>query len=334
VELLEPLSFILSGLFESLCIELKNQALAASEIGLRMRLEDRSVYERVIRLPFPMRSSKVFVRLLGLEIESHPPESAIVAVAVTAEPVEPRSLQSGLFQPLAPEPEKLELTLIRLMKLVGPENVGSPEILDTHRPDAFRVRRFSLKRLRKQKAGGRIRQFGSSIMNLKALVSKASVSSKTPVASRVSAPDWQFLNESDRSSNVSPGYEGGELQARPMLQWQEVSSRELRSVGDQSVSGETECRLGFRVFRPPLQADVDYQFGRPARIRAQSEMQSRVLRGRVVEAAGPWRTSGDWWRADGWVRDEWDVAIAETGVLYRIYRDLRSGGWFVEGVYD
>src|SRR5207244_10591800 len=55
-----------------------------------------------------------------------------------------RVLQNGLFIPLAPEPEKLELTLARLAKLVGADNVGSPELLDTHRPDAFRMKRFTL----------------------------------------------------------------------------------------------------------------------------------------------------------------------------------------------
>jgi tRNA splicing endonuclease len=50
--------------------------------------------------------------------------------------------------------------------------------------------------------------------------------------------------------------------------------------------------------------------------------------------------SGDWWSEDGWARDEWDVAVAasesaqEKGTLYRIYRDLRNDGWFVEGIYD
>ena len=67
--------------------------------------------------------------------------------------------------------------------------------------------------------------------------------------------------------------------------------------------------------------------------------------GKVVGAAGPWRTSGEWWRRDAWARDEWDVAIECRGqrsgvggqrldVLYRIYRELSSGTWFVEGVYD
>ena len=70
---------------------------------------------------------------------------AVIGVTINCEPVKPRLLQTGLFIPLAPEPEKLELTLARLAKLVGAENIGSPELLDTHRPDAFRVKRFELK---------------------------------------------------------------------------------------------------------------------------------------------------------------------------------------------
>jgi hypothetical protein len=42
-------------------------------------------------------------------------------VTIEAEPVKPRAAQTGLFIPLAPEPEKLEITLARLAKLVGPE---------------------------------------------------------------------------------------------------------------------------------------------------------------------------------------------------------------------
>jgi protein ImuB len=53
-------------------------------------------------------------------------------------------LQHGLFIPQAPAPEKLQLTLARLTALLGEGNVGSPELLDTHRPDAFVMRAFSV----------------------------------------------------------------------------------------------------------------------------------------------------------------------------------------------
>jgi protein ImuB len=51
----------------------------------------------------------------------------------------------------------------------------------------------------------------------------------------------------------------------------------------------------------------------------------------VLDLAGPWRTSGDWWTAHAWQRDEWDIALSD-GALYRIY--CEPGGWFVEGSYD
>jgi protein ImuB len=55
------------------------------------------------------------------------------------------------------------------------------------------------------------------------------------------------------------------------------------------------------------------------------------VRGKVLEFAGPWRSSGDWWTTDPWMRDEWDVALSD-GALYRLYCGPR--GWFVEGSYD
>ena len=65
---------------------------------------------------------------------------------------------------------------------------------------------------------------------------------------------------------------------------------------------------------------------------------SRKLSGKIICAAGPWRGSGDWWRADVWARDEWDVAVIDAKedgeVLCRIYRDLTNEQWFVAGIYD
>ena len=155
----EPLSFILSRLLNQLCANLHEYALATNELRLRLLAEPRAVAsganedhekstsdlrESTITLPVPMRNPKTLLRLLLFEIERDPPQTPIIAVTIIANPVKPRASQTGLFIPLAPEPERLEITLARLAKLVGPENVGSPEILDTHRPDAFRMKRFRL----------------------------------------------------------------------------------------------------------------------------------------------------------------------------------------------
>ena len=278
---LEPLAFILARLLNQICANLNAYALATNALRVEMKLENGATHEIKLNLPYPMRDHKVFLKLLLLDIEMHPPPAAVVRISITCEPVKPRVLQTGLFIPLAPEPEKLELMLARLAKLVGRENIGSPEVLDTHRPDAFRVKRFELKEAKRRRANGK----------------------------------QQTVNSKQQATN------GAE--------------RNRKSI------------LGFRMFRPPLRALVQAEGGCPREISAWDK--NRSVYGKVVGAAGPWRTTGEWWRTDAWARDEWDVAIesrgqrAETGgqrsevrgqVLYRIYRELSSGAWFVDGVYD
>jgi len=89
--------------------------------------------------------------------------------------------------------------------------------------------------------------------------------------------------------------------------------------------------------------------------------------GTVVQCAGPWRTSGDWWNGKSevsslksevrslksevlqtstlplqtsdfrlqtsWDRDEWDVALND-GAVYRVFRDRETDGWFIDAIVD
>jgi len=261
---LEPLSFIFARLLHQLCAALNAYALATNEVWVAMQLDDQTTHERRLSLPYPMRDHKVFLKLLLLDTEMHPPQAAVRAISISCEPVKPRVLQNGLFVPLAPAPDKLELTLARLAKLVGEQNIGSPALLDTHRPDAFSMKRFAL------------------------------------------------TNKSD---------------------FRKRRKKENR----QSAIGNRQC-LGFRMFRPPLRAIVQADQGWPTQISAWSKQRS--VYGKVVNLAGPWRTTGNWWRDDRWARDEWDVTL-ESGnktsaqqSLYRIYRELNTKVWFVEGNYD
>jgi len=99
-------------------------------------------YEKVLNLPVPMRDSKMLLKLLRLQLQADPPPGAIVKITLGADPAQSRSTQHGLFVPNSPDPEKLELTVARLAKLVGNANIGSPELTDTHRPGEFRMNRF------------------------------------------------------------------------------------------------------------------------------------------------------------------------------------------------
>jgi protein ImuB len=105
--------------------------------------------------------------------------------------------------------------------------------------------------------------------------------------------------------------------------------------------GENDApRFGFRYFYPPLEARVEPTQGTPQQI------WTRLVQGRIVNCAGPWRSSGDWWRplGDGawndgawndgaWNRDEFDLLLSD-GALYRLVRDRAARRWFLEGTYD
>jgi protein ImuB len=156
IVLLEPLAFWLNRMLEQVCARLGARALAVQELHLNLELAtaqpngDTSSaraltrnFKRTMRLPVPMLDAKVFLKLLQLDLQAHPPGAPIVKIHLSADPARPRTLQSGLFQPVFPESEKLELTLARIAGIVGEERVGSVQLLDTHREGTFAVRHFA-----------------------------------------------------------------------------------------------------------------------------------------------------------------------------------------------
>src|SRR3954451_23271841 len=144
LEMLEPLAFVLNRMLESLCARLQARSLATNELRLRMELDSPRCADFLcsVRLPVPMLDAKVFLKLLQLDLEAHPPKAPIRKIFLQMEPARPRQSQNGLFLAVSPEPERLELVLARVAGVVGDKNLGVAEILDTHRGDAFRMRRF------------------------------------------------------------------------------------------------------------------------------------------------------------------------------------------------
>jgi protein ImuB len=161
IEELEPLSFLLGRLLDQLCARLEARALAVRTLHIRFELEpsfEKDVqalkdesrkktapkeYKKILTLPVPIRDSKVLLKLVRLSLQGDPPKSPIQKIMMAADTAPPRVAQSGLFVPRGPDPEKLELTIARLTKLVGESNVGSAELLDTHRAENFRMGRWA-----------------------------------------------------------------------------------------------------------------------------------------------------------------------------------------------
>jgi protein ImuB len=274
VELLEPLLFVLARLTNGLATRLATRALATDELRLRLKLENRAIHERMLRLPVPSLDSKAFLKLLQLDLAAHPPAAPVVHVWMGVNPVKPQATQGGLFVLAAPEPVKLEITLARIKSIVGEGSVGSPELLDTHRPGAF------------QFCGAGLLACG-----------------RPPGRPAVAVTNWR----------------GG-------LAWGPSAGRGAGPTNTpRRGTFSNTAILALRAFRPARSARVALASGQPSFVAADG------IRGKVLEFAGPWRTSGDWWTVDPWSRDEWDIALSD-GALYRLYCNPR--GWFVEGSYD
>jgi len=193
VETLEPLSFVFNRLLEQLCARLEARALAVQELHLRLQLERRvadeetttaeelsgvagpRIFQRSLRLPVAMRDAKVFLKLLQLELAAHPPGAPILKVWIAAQPAPPRSAQRGLFLPLTPEAERLEITLARIGGVVGERRAGIARVLDTHRPDGFCMERFAAQE-----------------PNDRATPTLSDMGEKSQLALRVFRPAWQL----------------------------------------------------------------------------------------------------------------------------------------------
>jgi protein ImuB len=124
-----------------------------------------------------------------------------------------------------------------------------------------------------------------------------------------------------------------------------TSSAERPALNSQ-LATLNSLKSALRRFRLPIPARVQVREGRPVRVAIDRHGLSS---GAVVQAAGPWRTSGEWWStmsvssassaalgrsvAAAWDRDEWDIALAD-GTLYRLAVERAVGQWFIEGILD
>lgn len=242
------------------------QKFSEQELKLNPAASPPKHYQKKMCLAVPVRDPKFLLTLLQLNMESDPPPAPVLKVSIAATPARPVAEQGGLFLPSHPDPQRLEILLARLTKLVGAGYAGSPEIMDTRRPGAFRMQPFQ--------------------------------------------------------GRVAPRYIGAAFPPR-------ARSGDLRPRGRPASPPShraTRASLALRAFRPPLPVSVELRGDCPVHVSS-----SRV-RGEVVTASGPWRASGDWWSERAWSRESWDIEI-HAG-LYRIYRDLALGSWFIDGMYD
>jgi len=210
--------------------------------------------------------------------------------------------QGYLFLPRAPDPQKLELTLARLKGVVGEGKAGSPELLNTHRPDAFRMNPFGIQlrkpvtaRSRKSKVEGRRSNIGATV---------TFDSHDSTLNSRVSSPEF-------RSPLLL------RLFRPPLATSVEVQAGRPVRVDSHHVRGHVVSVAGPWRTSGAWWTDDSWEHD-------EWDVAVSVVSGQWLVASGLWSITGV----------EGRKFKVERIHCYRVYQDLTNGQWYIGGLYD
>ena len=144
---------------------------------------------------------------------------------------------------------------------------------------------------------------------------------------RVGAP---VVQDSFDERKVSLGEYSPATQGK--VQRAEGKGEGQRAEGKEEGKDSFVPALRLRRLRIPLAVRVTVERGAPVAV----AMSGRAgPGGRIVERAGPWRSSGHWWTLDRskWDREAWDVQLAD-GRLCRLTRDRLANVWELDAWID
>jgi protein ImuB len=140
IDTAEPVLFLLRRFLDQLALRLGNACRVAGQMELTLPLANGSAYARTFTVPSPTANVDVLFRILHTHIEGLRLDHRATGLRLLITPTRPERQQFQLFETPLRDPNRFGETLGRLAALVGAENTGVIEVLDTHRPDSIRLR--------------------------------------------------------------------------------------------------------------------------------------------------------------------------------------------------
>lgn len=139
VEDFEQLIFIANHGLDDLLGEIERHGYSTEQLDIQLGLKNKPGRTYEIKTSFPTLEKNFWLKLINLRIALDPPETGIMSVRIVAWFTRPRPAQAGLYAVSRPDPENLLLTVNKLKKLVGEENVGVPVLVDQRLNKEFRL---------------------------------------------------------------------------------------------------------------------------------------------------------------------------------------------------
>jgi protein ImuB len=144
VELLDSLLFVIGVMLDQLILRAKARIFALASVTIVLTLDGGGTHIRTVRPALPTTDKQLWIKLIHLDLEAHPPPAAILGLTLTAEPGSTSKVQLGLFSPQLPEAARLDVALARIRAIVGEECVGRAVLQDTHASEGFRMEPFTV----------------------------------------------------------------------------------------------------------------------------------------------------------------------------------------------
>lgn len=331
IENLEPLGFVMRAMLERLVERLALRGLVAGDVTLAFGMSGHRNFSRQIAVAAPSNDVRSILTLISLSLEAAPPEAAVETLRLEVAARAARPAQTDLFIPPAPAPDKLQTTIARLAALCGPGNVGAICAENSHRPEAMRLETFA------PPPAPAIPE-DTAAKNVTQLVIRA-----IRPAREIEVMCSREIPEFVRGENIGARVVSVAGPWRRDGEWWRAGAQGGSATPDhdETLHRYTEGRNGGGMFGAhPREISAQNLKSLAASIAiAPASKESRELDhyqaapsfSAPVTAQG--RNGAACERPRGFIRDYYELALEDGGV-YRVYRDLKSDQWFLDGAYD
>ena len=331
IETLEPLGFVMRAMLERLVGRLSLRGLVAGDITLAFGMSGHRSFSRRVEVAAPSNDVRAILTLITLSLEAAPPAAAIESIRIETAPRVPRPAQTDMFLPPSPAPDKLQTTIARLAALCGPGNVGALCVENSHRPEAMRLDSFA--------PPAPCPVADAPAKNVTQLVIRA-IRPAREIEVMCSREIPEFVRGENLGARVisiaGPWRRDGEW-------WRNgvgvVAPENASSSGNESDSARRGLTRhdGAMFGLHPREVSAQNLKALSATLPAVSASflpagENGAHQAQATESANGNVQSGSETRC-GFVRDYYELALEDGGV-YRVFRDLISDKWFLDGAYD